>query len=131
MSRRTRRRPSWNGFWIGILFFTLLYPSTVSAQAEEETKDFIYNAHDKRDPFWPLINAQGLIISYEKDLLITDLILEGIMLGEGGTSIAVINGEILRVGETMGVFEVKAIRSNMVILQKGQERYTLKLKKEE
>lgn len=115
---------------ISALFF-LSNPTLVHAEPTEDNQDFIYADHEKRDPFWPLINSKGIIVNYEKDLLITDLVLEGIMLGEDGKNIAIINGGILQVNDTVGVFEVREVRANMVILQKGQERYTLKLKKEE
>ena len=100
-------------------------------EAPEVRPDFVYDAHDRRDPFWPLVNAKGMIISFEKDLLATDLILEGIYVGDAGKNVAIINGKILQKDESIGVFTVKDIKENRVTLQKGQERVILKLKKED
>ena len=103
--------------------------------ADEEAQDVrpvhAYDAHDRRDPFWPLVNSKGMIISFEKDLLATDLVLEGIYVGEAGRNVAIINGKILQRDESIGVFTVKDIKENRVTLQKGQERIILKLKKED
>lgn len=97
----------------------------------EGRPDHVYDSHDRRDPFWPLVNSKGMIVSFEKDLLATDLILEGIYVGDGGKNVAIINGKILQKDESIGVFTVKDIKENRVTLQKGQERVILKLKKED
>lgn len=92
---------------------------------------FIYDDHGNRNPFSPLVTANGSIVTLEKDLLITDMILEGIMTEGGGNNIAIINGRILGENDLIGAFEITDISKNTVILQKGQKIYTLKLKKEE
>ncbi len=106
-------------------------PGLQAEEAMEEEPEFIYAPNDKRDPFWPLVNSKGMIISFEKDLLVTDLMLEGIFVGEAGKNVAIINGKILQKNESIGVFTVKDIKENRVTLQKGQERVILKLKKED
>ena len=57
--------------------------------------------------------------------------LEGTVVEASGDSIAIINGNIVKLNDHMGLFIIKEITPNAVILQKGQERFTLKLKKEE
>ena len=122
--------------FLTMLLIFILAGVTPGWGAEEETpeeapREYTYNSHDRRDPFWPLVNSKGMIISFEKDLLATDLILEGIYVGEGGKNVAIINGKILQKEESIGVFTVKDIKENRVTLQKGQERVILKLKKED
>jgi hypothetical protein len=104
-----------------------------SPAVEDKTVDrpFVYDSQGKRDPFWRLINTRGVVVHYETDLLISDLSLEGIMAEGDGNNIAIINGKVLNKGEQIGQFVIKKIGANYVILQKGQESYTLKLKKEE
>jgi hypothetical protein len=109
-------------------------PPPVAAAAENAKPSpggFVYDAHDKRDPFAPLVNSQGTILNYEKDLSVTDLVLEGIFADGSGANAAIINGKILQVNEAIGDFTVKDIKGNKVTLQKGEERIILKLKKEE
>jgi len=111
---------------IGIIGLAFLLLGTLKVSAEEAT--FIYNDHGKRDPFWKLVNQNGVIINYEKDLLISDMNLEGIMLEASG-NVAIINGKIISEKEKIGVFIVESIKATSVILKKGQEEYILKLKK--
>ncbi|MFA5260350.1 MAG: hypothetical protein WC450_03890, partial [Candidatus Omnitrophota bacterium] len=96
-------------FWTALLI-VLLGSGTYCWSAEEEAAearaDHVYDSHDRRDPFWPLVNSKGMIISLEKDLLATDLILEGIYVGDAGKNVAIINGKILQKGESIGVFTV-------------------------
>ncbi len=129
MMRKTKIR-----FWTILLIVTLAGVTPCGGaedEAEEASADYVYDSHDKRDPFWPLVNSKGMIVNLEKDLLATDLVLEGIYVGDGGKSVAIINGKILQKDESIGVFTVKDIKENRVTLQKGQERVILKLKKED
>ena len=103
----------------------------VFAQTPSEHEHFVYDAHGKRDPFWSLVGGRGAIINFDKDIQAVGLVLEGILAEPPGGSVAIINGNIIKVGDKIGFFVVKEIQGNAVILQKGQEIVTLKLKKEE
>ena len=121
--------------WMFLLVFAaLVFDKPVSAvlpKAVTEENEFIYNDHGKRDPFWTLLGRRGTIITYDKDIHATDMILEGVMIEPSGDSIAIINSNIVKVGDKVGLFIIKEIQVNTVILEKGQEIVTLKLKKEE
>lgn len=93
--------------------------------------DFVYKDKGKRDPFWTLLGGRGVIINYDKDILVSDMIVEGVMAEPTGESVAIINGNIVKLGDKVGLFVVKDIKPTAVILEKGQEIFTLKLKKEE
>jgi len=97
----------------------------------QEAEPFVYNAQGRRDPFWPLVTPSGAIITHEQDLTITDLILEGILTESETHNIAIINGRILNKEDTIGCFVIKEITPDTVILQKGKQIFTLKLKKED
>lgn len=89
----------------------------------------VYDDHGRRDPFWPLVSAYGTMLSYETDYVITDLHLEGIMLGSSGSeSLAIINGQVVKSKEKIGQFLVDEIQSDAVILKKEQQTFELRLK---
>lgn len=94
-------------------------------------KNFVYDDHSKRDPFWSLLGSRGTIVNFDKDIQASDMSLEGILVEPSGGSVAIINGSIVKVGDKVGFFIVKEIQVNVVILEKGQEIVSLKLKKEE
>ena len=101
------------------------------AEEENEEQHFVYNDHGNRDPFWPLVNQNGSIINFETDFTIADLYLEGVMAGTGGKNLAIINGKIVRENDKIGQFSIIHIESESVTLRKGEDEFTLKLKKED
>ncbi len=116
-----------HGLFVVVLLFVFLMASSLSSNAAEE--DFEYDANNKRDPFWPLVNANGTIMHYDKDYFISDLILEGIISDPMG-NLAVINGMVVTLNEKIGLYVVVEIGMNQVVLNKGEERYVLKLREE-
>ena len=122
---------------IVIIFVGILWTVTIGGSmlwAEDGAgmeEGFFYDDHDKRDPFWPLVTPSGTITSYETDILVSDLVLEGIISGSGGNNMAIINGLIVKPNDQIGNYTVSAISERIVVLFKGQERFELKLKKEE
>ena len=103
--------------------------------AEESTEkdvSFTYDDHGRRDPFWRLVTPSGMIMNYETDLSITDLSLEGILMGQQREKcLAIINGQVLRIGQKIGPFEIVDIREDAVALKQGQQVFQLKIKKED
>lgn len=104
--------------------------STKDKETVVET-DFTYKDNGKRDPFWSLLGGRGVIVNYDKDILISDMVLEGVMAEPTGESVAIINGNIVKLGDKIGLFIVKDIKPNAVTLEKGTDNFTLKLKKED
>lgn len=98
---------------------------------EEEQKPlFIYDDHGNRDPFWPLVDEKGTLATYNTDFLITDLMLEGIITGTSEQNLAIINGRIVKINDTIGDFTVLDVSDETVLLIKENKKYELKLKKE-
>lgn len=117
---------------MGMVLIAALWPvGAVAVDVSSVEGDFTYNDHDKRDPFWSLLGNRGTILNFDKDIYASDMVLEGVLLEPTGDSVAIINGNIVKIGDKVGFFIVKEIQVNMVILEKGQEMITLKLKKEE
>ena len=114
------------------IFSALMLTLVVTAAAfAQEQGPFVYDDGGRRDPLWPLVNSNGVILNYESEFLITDLALEGIMAGAQGENLAIINGRILRTTDAIGQFVVESIAENSIILKKGKQKFELKLKKGE
>ena len=90
---------------------------------------FVYNDHDKRDPFLPQVSAAGAVLTYETDLTANDMVLEGIVADAQGNNVAVINGKVIKKGDAIGLYTVAAVGVQDVELTKGEEHFTVKLKK--
>ena len=111
-----------------IFIFMITIPLRINAYAQEAGV-FVYNDHVRRDPFWPLISPSGTILSFDKDLLVSELSLEGIMTDSQGRNIAIINGTVLKQGDSIGLFDIVEVKKSQVILKKGQEQAVLDLNK--
>ena len=111
-----------------IIFISVLF-AVSSAGAQEET--FRYDDQGNRDPLWTLVSPNGTIINYNKEFLITDMVLEGIMAEGVGENIAIINGTIVKVNDKMGMFVIKHIYIDKVILTYNNKKYILELQKED
>ncbi len=110
--------------WLCLILLTL----TVISFAEEP---FAYEDKGRRDPFWRLVNSSGAIMNYESDILLGDMVLEGIITGPNQSNLAIINGTIVKQNDMIGLFVVEKIDQDEVFLRKDEESSVLKLKKEE
>ncbi|MBI3312505.1 MAG: hypothetical protein HYZ88_03155 [Candidatus Omnitrophica bacterium] len=87
----------------------------------------VYNAKGKRDPFVPLLTAEGQRIhppglDEETTVGVSGLILQGIVFDPQGDSTAVINGKIVREQEEIiGMRVIRIQPSAVVVLAEGQE----------
>lgn len=107
---------------LAVFFFT-----TSFIYAQE--KAFVYDDHGKRDPFAPVVNASGAITVYDSNLSVVDLSLEGIVADAQAKNVAIINGKIVKVGDTIGPYAIESIAIDSVGLTKDQDHFTLKLKR--
>ena len=122
--------------WIMFLAIAVFLPAGFLSASSKDKEiiletNFTYSDKGKRDPFWTLLGGRGVIINYDKDILVSDMVVEGVMAEPTGESVAIINGNIVKLGDKIGLFVVKEIKPTAVILEKGQEIFTLKLKKED
>ncbi len=119
---------------ISILLWTVIIMPGLSEGKDQgitEKSPYSYDDHGKRDPFWHLVNTYGMIVNYDSDLLIADLLLEGIIFDEGGKSMAIINGSIVKEGGKLGQFTISKIKKDLIILLNGGQQHELLLEKEE
>ena len=102
-----------------------------ASQSAAGAQHFVYQDQARRDPFAPLLDADGNMVLYDNELILTDLTLEGTMVGSKvEASIAIINGRIIKIHDRIGPFQVEMILKDRVVLKKDQETVQLKLKKE-
>ncbi len=102
---------------------------SVTTLLANQNKNFVYDAKEKRDPFWPLVTSSGTILSYDEDLNYEDLIVEGIVYDSAGNSLAIINGKIFKTGSKITGYLISQIEENRVILIKDNKEFILNLRK--
>jgi hypothetical protein len=114
---------------LGLICFIFLAIS-LSAQ-EEQGETYKYNDNGKRDPFWSLVTSGGVVVNYDKDFTISDLTLDGVILGKKSSDMAIISGKIVREGDLLGQYSIFEINKNFVLLQQDGQEFRLNLKKGE
>ena len=125
------------GMFLGMQFFSINFlwaqeeSQNPKASAQQQPQNFVYDDHGKRDPFWTLVTPAGVIINYDSDILISDMVLEGIIAGTDGKNLAIINNTIVKPNDQVGLFVIEKIELDKVLLRKGKESFSLKIKKEE
>lgn len=92
-------------------------------------ESFVYDDHGKRDPFVPLVSSSGMVVTYDQDLTVNDLVLEGIAADASGNNAAIVNGKVVKIHDQVGPYTVEVIAFDHVEFLKGNERFILKPKK--
>jgi hypothetical protein len=110
--------------WLALVFNNL----SLSSFAGEE---FVYNSQGRRDPFTPLITPDGRIIQLEGKADNKEVMLEGIIYDKHGLSYAVINGEVVKIGDTVSGHQVLKIYKDRVVFIKEGQIKEVELKEEE
>ncbi|MBI4431026.1 MAG: hypothetical protein HY587_04885 [Candidatus Omnitrophica bacterium] len=93
-------------------------------------REFMYDSADRRDPFLSLF-TDNVEVSDLEELSVEGVKLEGIIFDPLQGSLAIVNGEIYRISDFIGGFEIKEIGSNFVKIAKGDILYTIKLPSDE
>ncbi|MCX5715251.1 MAG: hypothetical protein NT033_10770 [Candidatus Omnitrophica bacterium] len=93
---------------------------------------FTYDQKGKRNPFIPLITADGRLVQLDavEDKRSDDILVEGIIYDEKGVSFAVVNSNVVKVGDRVLGFEVMAIEKNKLVLKKDDKVREVILSKE-
>ena len=84
--------------------------------------ELIYQNVNKRDPFVPLVSANGEV---KKSMDSSGWVVEGIIYDPKQDSVAIINGEFYRVGDKIGESAIKKIERDHVILTSEDEEIKL------
>lgn len=91
---------------------------------------YTYTSQERRDPFVPLITPEGYLLNLEPEDD-SKIRLEGIIYDSKGDSMAIINGALIKVGESVGDVVVAKIESDSVTVIKDNENIELEFRREE
>ncbi|MBF0478675.1 MAG: hypothetical protein HQL26_04260 [Candidatus Omnitrophica bacterium] len=111
------------------LFLLFVVMMSAVAYAAEPALD--YNDHNKRDPFWSLVSTSGTILNFDTEYSLSELNIEGIIMGKAGDNMAIIGGKIVKKGELLGQYMVVEIQTDKVILSAGGKISEVKMNKGE
>lgn len=91
--------------------------------------DFTYDAKGKRNPFIPLVTPEGRLLKLDKQEDVTQqgLVLEGIIYDKLGRSFAIVNADVVGIGDMVGDYQVLKIFENKVIFIKNGEPLEVEL----
>ncbi|MFA4842729.1 MAG: hypothetical protein WC658_02725 [Candidatus Omnitrophota bacterium] len=92
--------------------------------------EFIYDSKGKRDPFIPLVTPDGRLLKLEQQEGLANLSLEGIIYDKNGISYAIVNAEVVKIGDAVGGYQVLRIEKNKIIFIKDGEPTEIELKEE-
>lgn len=112
-----RKRP-----FAGLFFF--LFCLTFSAMAADH---IVYESGNRRDPFIPLVGPNGIAA---QKIAQTNLHIEGIVIDPEGGSLALIDGEFYKQGDSIGKATIISIFPDRVILEQDDEEKTLWIREE-
>lgn len=116
---------------LGIFLFSCILFVIVGILSAENQSQFKYDASGKRNPFIPLITSDGRLLNLDTVKSETGLVLEGVIFDQSGESFALINGKVLKVGDSVDDYTVLGIDKSRVSLLKAGQLYVLETKKEE
>ncbi|MDP2981585.1 MAG: general secretion pathway protein GspB [Candidatus Omnitrophota bacterium] len=117
--------------WSLSLFLLVCQLTAIISNCAFAEEGFKYDAKSRRDPFIPLISETGGYASdaYEASA-IEDIRLEGIVWDDVNGSIAIINGEIAKEGDSLGSVKILKINKDSVIFDVNGESLKIELNKE-
>ncbi len=99
---------------ISLFLFLLIWPLAFCQG------DFVYNVKGKRNPFIPLVTPEGRLVNLDKQESESagGLTIKGIIYDKLGRSFAIVNSEVVGIGDTVGDYQVLKIFENKVIFIK-------------
>ncbi len=105
--------PNKRFFIFFFLFF--VFCSFVFSQGE-----FVYDSKGKRNPFIPLLTPEGRLLKLDKQeaTAAEGLVIEGIIYDKFGRSFAIVNSNVVGIGDIVADYQVLKIQENRVIFIK-------------
>lgn len=110
-----------------LLFILILFTTIcLSAFGQDE---FAYDSKGKRNPFIPLVTPEGRLLKLDKQDTTSSggLAIEGIIYDKLGRSFAIVNTEVVGIGDIVGDYQVLKIFENKVIFIKDGEPLEVEL----
>ena len=99
--------------------------------ANDVSNGFVYDAKKSRDPFLPLVTAEGKIAAaYSAIESINDVKIQGIAFDPDGDSVVIINGLVLKNKDKFDNIEVILIEPNKVTLLFNEQEHVIQIQEE-
>lgn len=117
-------------FLLGSFSFAQEQFTPLDKSDKENLTGFIYDSKGKHNPFIPLVTPDGRLLKLEPQTM-EGLLLEGIVYDKDGLSYAVVNGEIVKLGDEINGYQVLKIKEDRVTFIKEGQPIEVELKKEE
>ncbi len=92
-----------------------------------ETKSFVYDSHQKKDPFVPLFGVKSQGASSREIISIDDVEFQGVATNAAGERIVIINGEMLKKGSVLDSLTVIEILKNKAVISIRDREHILSL----
>ncbi|MDI6605883.1 MAG: hypothetical protein QME65_01905 [Candidatus Omnitrophota bacterium] len=102
----------------------------VNCQDALAGSDFVYDTAQRRDPFVPLVSADGRLLNLNKETL-QELQVNGIIYDGKGSSYAIVNSIVVKSGDMIGEFKVLRVEEDKVVFDKKGEPLEVEIHKEE
>lgn len=109
---------------VAFILLQLLGGSLGQAFAEP-SQSFHYDAKGRRDPFLPWDGSEA---KSKSEMDTQDLHVEGIIFDQAKGSLAVVNGAVLKEGDSVGLYKVAKIEKEKVLITKDDEKVWLPFK---
>lgn len=116
------------------IYFVVLAGIVLFAAARASSDEqFAYDDKGRRNPFIPLVTPDGRLLKLDTEVRegIKGLVLEGIIYDKAGLSYAMVNGSVIKIGDTVSDYQVLKIEKDKVVFIKQGEMFAIELKKEE
>lgn len=93
---------------------------------------FKYDSKGKRNPFIPLVTSDGKLLKLDTNGENNKgFSLEGIIFDKNGVSYAIVNGLVVKAGDSVGDFKILKIMINKILIIKEGQASEIELKKGE
>ncbi len=95
-------------------------------------ESFVYDSGGKPDPFIPWVTPDGRlqILESQEKKTESELNLEGIIFDKYGLSYALVNSEVVKIGDTIDGYQVLKIEEKRVIFIKDGDLKEIPIKEE-
>lgn len=114
------------------LFFIFCAEARTGCSAVSFAQEFVYDSKGKRNPFIPLVTPEGRLLKLDKQELPSGtLVIEGIIYDKFGRSFAIVNTEVVGIGDLVGDYQVLKIQEDKVIFIKDGVPLEVELTKED
>ena len=99
--------------------------------AGDKKAGFVYDKGARRNPFIPLVTSDGRLLKLDKQEVTGDLSLEGIVYDKQGISYCLVNGQVLKIGDIVGDYQLLKIEEKKAVFLKEGRAVEVELNKEE